>query len=182
MDMGMDEAQIADAYRCHAPAILAHCRRLLASASLAGDATQEVFLKLLAHERRLAPGEETLRYLYRVATNHCLNLLRDRRVRDRAAVDLKIYAGDRGAEPAYADRQLVERLLEQSPVADVEIAVLHWIDGMTQVEIAALLGRSRRAVYSRLKKIEALAVAMGHPAPTARALPPAAPDSREGAA
>ena len=166
------EDEVADAYRIHAPAIFAHCRRLLGSQALARDATQEVFVKVLVSSRALPRGEEGLRYLYRVATNHCLNQIRDGQVRQRAAVDLLVRAGDgAAAEPAYAERQLVERLAQRSPVRDLEIAALHWIDGMTQVEIAATLKMSRRAVYSRLKRVEALAVEMGQSPPAARTRP-----------
>jgi RNA polymerase sigma-70 factor (ECF subfamily) len=171
---GMDEKAIADAYRAHAPAILAHCRRILLSAPLARDATQEVFVKVLASRRTLPRGDEGLRYLYRVATNHCLNQLRDGRVRQRAASDLSTHVGDRAAEPAYVERQFIEKLLEQSPRRDLEIAVLHWLDGMTQVEIAATLGMSRRGVYSRLKRVETLAARMGQPVPVEGGLPVAA--------
>jgi RNA polymerase sigma-70 factor (ECF subfamily) len=167
----MDEAEIADAYRSHAPAIFAHCRRLLASPALARDATQEVFVRVLAGARSLPKGDEGLRYLYRVATNHCLNQLRDGRVRQRAATDLLVRTGDGSAEPAYAERQFVEKLLQRSPLRDIEIAVLHWIDGMAQVEIAATLKMSRRAVYARLKKVEALAMEIGQPVPADRAPP-----------
>jgi len=184
----MDEAEIADAYRSHAPAILAHCRRLLASQTLARDATQEVFMKVLASARSLPRGDEGLRYLYRVATNHCLNLLRSGRVQRRAATDLLAARSASGAvaEPAYMERQFVEKLLQRSPMRDLEIAVLHWIDGMTQVEIASTLSLSRRAVYAGLKRVEALAIEIGATPPVAQ--PPtvtaavAAPASRGGVA
>lgn len=172
----MDESGIADAYRQYAPAILAHCRRILVSSSLARDATQEVFVRVLASRKALPAGDEGLRYLYRVATNHCLNQLRHGRVQQRASTDLKIHVGDRTVEPAYGERQFIEKLLERSPMRDLEIAVLHWLDGMTQVEIATTLGMSRRGVYSRLKRIEALAISLGQPVPPfdlAPATPPA---------
>ena len=161
----MDERLIADAYREHAPAIFAHCRRLLVSTSLARDATHEVFVRVLASGRTLPAGDEGLRYLYRVATNHCLNQLRDARVRQRAVPDLQLQVGDRAAEPTYPARQFVAKLLERCPIRDVEIAVLHWLDGMTQVEIAATLRMSRRGVYSRLRRIEGLAIELGEGVP-----------------
>src|SRR5690242_5142737 len=111
----MDETALADAYRRFAPAVFAHCRRLLPSPALARDAAQEVFVKVLAGRRGLPAGDEGLRYLYRVATNHCLNQLRDARVRRRAADDLQAHAGERAAEPAYAERQLIEKLLAHAP-------------------------------------------------------------------
>ena len=38
---------------------------------------------------------------------------------------------------------------------------------MTQVEVAATLGMSRRGVYARLRRVEALAARMGETVPVA---------------
>jgi predicted DNA-binding protein (UPF0251 family) len=37
---------------------------------------------------------------------------------------------------------------------------MHFVDGMTQVEIAATLGITRRTVFNRLKQLEKLARAL----------------------
>ena len=70
------ETALADLYAKYSPAIYAHCRRFLQSPAAARDATQEAFVRVIARGVVLPREEEALRYLYRVSTNVCLNLLR----------------------------------------------------------------------------------------------------------
>ena len=81
-----DVRQHAEAlYRTYGPIVYRRCLRLLRDREAARDATQEVFVKLLRDERALADREKAVPWIYRVATNHCLNLRRDARSRGQAA-------------------------------------------------------------------------------------------------
>src|SRR6478609_4355458 len=83
-------------YRTYGPTIYARCRVLLADDSEAEDATQETFLRVHRHLDRVPSAQEGLFWIYRVATNYCLNELRDRRTRARptdAPPDLMAPAG-----------------------------------------------------------------------------------------
>ena len=84
----MEVSEIADMYERYAPAIYARCRRLLGSNAAGRDALQESFVRVLQRHQSLEPGDQTLRYLYKTATNVCINQLRQRSVRDRAAAEL----------------------------------------------------------------------------------------------
>jgi RNA polymerase sigma-70 factor (ECF subfamily) len=154
-------AGIGQLYEKYAPAIYAHCRRLLGSTAAARDAMQEAFVRVLLRNRELAPGEEALRYLYRTATNVSINVLRQRAVRDRAIPEIAVRtsAGMSSGE-GHADRQFVRMLLDRVDATGGSIAVMHFVDGMTQVEIAATLGITRRTVFNRLKQLERLAKAL----------------------
>lgn len=155
---------IAVLYERHAPAIYAHCRRLLGSAPAGRDALQESFVRVLQHHRVLGPGDQALRYLYRTSTNVCINLLRQRSVRERAAplIAAQINAAQSN-QPVPGDREFVRMLLDQCDETAVAVALMHFIDGMTQVEVAATLGITRRTVYNRIRKIERLAAQMLEP-------------------
>jgi len=149
---------IAALYERHAPAIYAHCRRLLGSAAAGRDALQESFVRVLQHHRVLGPGDQALRYLYRTSTNVCINLLRQRSVRERAAPLIAAQInGAQSCQPVPGDREFVRMLLEQCDETAVAVALMHFVDGMTQVEVAATLGITRRTVYNRIRKIERLA-------------------------
>ena len=154
----MDVSQIAELYERYAPAIYARCRRLLGSSAAGRDALQESFVRVLQHHQTLGPGDQTLRYLYKTATNVCINQLRQRSVRDRAAADIAAQVSARSTrQPGLDDRELVQLLLEQCDDIAVGIAVMHFVDGMTQVEVAETLGITRRTVYNRIRRIERLA-------------------------
>ena len=119
---------------------------------------------MLQHHRVLGPGDQALRYLYRTSTNVCINLLRQRSVRERAAplIAAQINAAQSN-QPVPGDREFVRMLLDQCDETAVAVALMHFIDGMTQVEVAATLGITRRTVYNRIRKIERLAAQMLEP-------------------
>ena len=168
------EAALAALYAKYAPAIFAHCRRFLQSPAAARDATQEAFVRVLAHGVVLPREEEALRYLYRVATNVCLNLLREHNVHARAVPALAARAPHTAsAESGLADRQFVEMVLERCGEGGAQVAIMHYLDGMSQVEIAQVLGITRRTVFNRLRKLARVASDL------LRAGPPP-PSSKEG--
>jgi RNA polymerase sigma-70 factor, ECF subfamily len=155
---GASESALAALYAKYAPAIYAHCRRFLSSPAAARDATQEAFVRVLAHGVVLPREEEALRYLYRVATNVCLNLLREHNVHTRAAPALMARAPHTGsAESGLADREFVALVLDRCGEGGAQVAVMHYLDGMSQVEIAEVLGITRRTVFNRLRKLARVA-------------------------
>jgi RNA polymerase sigma-70 factor (ECF subfamily) len=154
----MDEAGLAELYRKYAPAIYAHCRRLLHSQQAARDATQEAFVRVLARGPAELAGEDALRYLYRVSTNVCLNQLRADKVHDRATPALVMRSTSGAtAESGHADRQFAAALLDRCDETGAAIAIMHYIDGLSQVEVADTLGITRRTVFNRLRKLEKIA-------------------------
>ncbi|HEX3694058.1 MAG TPA: sigma-70 family RNA polymerase sigma factor [Polyangia bacterium] len=155
---GPDRVALGTLYKRYAPAIYARCYRLLHSEAAARDATQETFGRLLGHNRIVLTGDEGLHYLYRVSTNVCFNLLREQRVRERAAPELVSLASTAASpDRGHADRQFAVAILARCDETGAAIAVMHYIDGMTQVEVADVLGITRRTVFNRLRKLESLA-------------------------
>ena len=70
---------IAAAHRAHRPWLLTRCRGMLGDPGAAEDAVQETFLRAW-RRRETFEGRSTLRaWLYRIATNACLDLLAKRR-------------------------------------------------------------------------------------------------------
>jgi RNA polymerase sigma-70 factor, ECF subfamily len=154
----MEVSQIAELYERYAPAIYARCRRLLGSSAAGRDALQESFVRVLQRHGSLGPGDQTLRYLYKTATNVCINQLRQRSVRDRAAAEIAAQVNANPArQPGLDDRELVQMLLDHCDEIAIGIAVMHFVDGMTQVEVAKTLGITRLTVYNRIRQIERLA-------------------------
>ncbi|HET9554221.1 MAG TPA: sigma-70 family RNA polymerase sigma factor [Anaeromyxobacteraceae bacterium] len=142
----------ADLYRRHGPMVYRRCLRLLHGAEEARDATQEVFLRLVRGADRLLQEREDLApWLCCVATNHCLNLLRDRRAdREESLDELPERASE--APGASLDAIVVRRLLEQFDEPTRSIAVWVLVEGMDQDEVAQALGLSRRTVARKLDR------------------------------
>jgi RNA polymerase sigma-70 factor (ECF subfamily) len=160
------EAVLADLYAKYAPAIYAHCRRFLQSPAAARDATQEAFVRVIARGVVLPREEEALRYLYRVSTNVCLNLLREHNVHTRAVPALAANASHApSAESGLADREFVTAVMERCGEGGAQVAILHYLDGMSQVDIAETLGITRRTVFNRLRKLSRIAGDLLHAGP-----------------
>jgi RNA polymerase sigma factor (sigma-70 family) len=79
-DAGNNAIDVEQLYRRYAPMVLRRCRRLLQNEEQAVDAMQDVFVRLLAHRERLH-GSYPSSLLYRMATNVCLNIIRDQKSR-----------------------------------------------------------------------------------------------------
>jgi RNA polymerase sigma-70 factor (ECF subfamily) len=147
----MDPERLTDLYRQYGPAIYARCRTLLSDESAAEDATQETFMRVCRHLDKVPTAREALFWIYRVATNYCLNELRDRRGQAEPTQDLPELVEEIGAtESRLGNRDLVSRLIGRARGKDRMVAWLYHVDGFDQQEIAVILGLSRRTVASRL--------------------------------
>lgn len=149
--MGIDKARAEALFLAFGPQILRRCTRLLKSSAEAEDATQEVFLKVCRYLDRLPKSESGLPWVHRIATTVCLN-----RIRGQARLDDAV--GRAGtAQPVtpenfLEDRRQAQQLLARCDERTGLIACWHFVDGMTQEEISAALGISRRTVYADLQR------------------------------
>lgn len=139
-------------YRAHRSAIAARCRRLLRNHQSAEDATHETFIRVARNLDKVPPsGDEALRWIYRVATNYCLNLLRDLQRTVRGGTDdPPSRCDDAGTMNDVVDRNLIRRILVGIPAKTQAVAVLRHVDGLCEHEVAVLLRVSRRTVTYRL--------------------------------
>lgn len=156
-----DETALEEIVLSHEKRLLSLCRRMLGSRAAAEDAVQEVFLKLYRRAGGLRPRGRLYTWLYRVATNLCLNHLRRRRV-VRFVPLARRHEPDEGLDPADAradpERALAarerwratERLMASLPPSQRVVLVLARYEGLSYREIAETLGITEGAVESRL--------------------------------
>jgi RNA polymerase sigma-70 factor (ECF subfamily) len=150
----------------HQDRLIAVCQRLLGDREAARDAAQEVFLKAFRKAGDFEPRAQVSTWLYRIAVNHCLNLLRRRRLarflpwggdaggeEDAPAFDPPDEAAD--PETALAARlrwQRVRRAIDRLPPGQRAVLVLVRFEGLAYKEAAEALGISLGAVESRLMR------------------------------
>jgi RNA polymerase sigma-70 factor (ECF subfamily) len=144
--------------------VLRRCRRLLADEDEALDACQDVFVRLVEHRERLS-GVYPSGLLYRIATNVCLNRIRDRR---RAPVnpDEQLLASiANGGTPGGRSeaRLLLDWLFGRHPESSRTIAVLHYVDGLTLDEVARQTDLSVSGVRRRLRMLRKTLVDVNRP-------------------
>jgi RNA polymerase sigma-70 factor (ECF subfamily) len=151
---GLDNQELTDIYRRYGFFLRRRCLVLLRSDALADDAMQETFLKLMRAGRGVKSAVEPLRWLYRVVDRTCFDQLRKvkRAGRDEplddATLGLPVHPGTT-PELRRAAVELLDALAEEEQA----IAVMAFIDGMTQQEIADELGYSRMTIVKRLASI-----------------------------
>jgi RNA polymerase sigma-70 factor, ECF subfamily len=148
-------SRAAESYRQFGGPVYRCCLRILRDPDAARDATQEVFLRLVGEEARMADRTTLLPWLYRVARNHCLNLRRGHR-------DLLPPDGDPAAEfrDTHLERSLALRLLRRFDASTQAVVVGVVVEGMDHQEVAAALGVSRITVARKLKRF--LSIARGY--------------------
>jgi RNA polymerase sigma-70 factor (ECF subfamily) len=141
-------------YARYGPMVLRRCRRLLKNEQSAFDAMQEVFLKVLLARDRLT-GDYPSALLYRMATNLCLNRLRDERrpgAEDCRHI-LHRLSFNHNPENALVAGNLLDCILREEKQSTRQVAVMYFVDGMTIKEIAATVKLSISGVHKRLEKL-----------------------------
>jgi RNA polymerase sigma factor (sigma-70 family) len=76
-----DAESWGELYRLYAPAIFRFCRRALPAREDAEDATTEIFMKVRQKLGTYDASRPFTAWLYKVASNHCWDMLRRRRIR-----------------------------------------------------------------------------------------------------
>lgn len=115
----------------------------------------EVFLKVIEEPARFRGRSSPATYLFGIATNLCLNRLRNRAVRGtewQASVARSVAEARPGAADAAEARQLAAAVLAEADPDTAAMALYHFVDGLSQGEVASLVGRSRVTVNQRLQR------------------------------
>jgi RNA polymerase sigma-70 factor, ECF subfamily len=140
----------------YGPMVLRRCRRLLRDEDEAMDVCQEVFVRLIERRDRL-DARHPSSLLYRIATNLCLNRIRDRRRRPATAEEEQLARIACAEEPGAGSeaRLRLFRLFQRHPESSRTIAVLHHLDGLTLEQVAEMVGLSVSGVRRRLRLLRA---------------------------
>ena len=166
-------------------ALEVHCYRMLGSAHDAEDVAQETLLRAWRALERFEPRAQFQTWLYRIATNACLDEL-ERRPRRPAPVDpFPDRPSEESASPTYdpaaryAIREGMElallRAIQELPGRQRAVLILRDVLGWSAPEVAELLQSTVASVNSALQR--ARGAIERHLPETTR--PAAGPDERE---
>ena len=146
----------------HQDRLVRLCQRMLHDREEALDTAQEVFIKAYQKAGKLQPKGELYTWLYRVATNHCLNRIRRQRIvrflpLGPSSAD-EVYSLEPVSKSAEPDTELVakerwwatQRAIGSLPESQRAVLVLAKFEGMSYRQIAEILEITEGAVESRL--------------------------------
>jgi RNA polymerase sigma-70 factor (ECF subfamily) len=152
--VSFQEINIDQFYRRYAPMVLRRCVRLLNDEEKALDAMQEVFVKLLINRKRLK-NQYPSSLLFRISTNTCLNMLRDQQKHAKSEREnfLTNIAVSDNSEKRVMIKDLLQKIFKKEKESTREIAVLHFVDGMTLQEVADEVGLSLSGVRKRIREL-----------------------------
>jgi len=147
-----DRQAFGELVRRHREGVVNVVYRMCGDANLAEDAAQEAFIRAWQHLPGYRPRSPFRNWVYRIATNVALDMLR----RERETVDidaLSLAASDRGPEATVEGRERGEQVRQAVlalPPASRAVLVLREYEGLSYREIADMLGIPIGTVMSRL--------------------------------
>ena len=142
-----------DLYKEYAPAIFRFCRRAMPTKEDAEDATMEIFMKLRDKLSQYDQTRSFTAWLYKVAANHCWDMLRRRKLRqDKETEDVDEMPLE-CPEPNQLEKLIEERTSEEVRKALDKLGVrarmalvMRYYSDMSYDEIADALGVRRAFV------------------------------------
>jgi RNA polymerase sigma-70 factor (ECF subfamily) len=144
-------------YRQHATRLYNLAYRMAGGPTEAEDLLQDIFL-LAYRKMRSFRGDSSLgTWLYRLAMNHCLDVLRSRQTRmgqqtdsldEEGAAEVAAHANPLGA----VSRMDLERAIETLPPACRAAFLLHDVEGFGHGEVGTILGISEGTSKSQVHK------------------------------
>lgn len=134
------------------PEILRYCLWHAPNRSLAEDATQETFLKVIRYSDRYIHKGKFKSFLYQIASNTCIDLRRKKWLTDTSLDELQIeyVYEEKGFEEVIEDIQL-RHLVRNLPDELKEIVLLRFGQDLTIREISEIVDQPLRTVQSRLR-------------------------------
>jgi RNA polymerase sigma factor (sigma-70 family) len=162
-----DPAAFEALVRRHQGPIYNFCLHVLGQADDAADVAQETFVRLFTHLDRLDEREPIAPWLFRVARNRCIDVIRRRRtvplgVSDDTGESTLILepADDDPLPDELAERADLQRVLSnaiaQLPPAYAEVVSLRYTGDLSFAEIGAVLDCDEGAARVRFHRAKAL--------------------------
>jgi RNA polymerase sigma-70 factor (ECF subfamily) len=162
-----DPAAFEALVRRHQSGVYNFCLRMLGQADDAADVAQETFVQLYSHLGRLDEREPIAPWLFRVARNRCIDVIRRRRTVPLAQSDesgettlILEPADDEPLPDELFERAELQRVLSDAiaalPPAYAEVVALRYAGDRSFAEIAAILQCDEGGARVRFHRAKAL--------------------------
>jgi RNA polymerase sigma-70 factor (ECF subfamily) len=161
----MTEADMAALYTQYGYTLYRRCLAFLGEPAAAQDAVQEVFVRALRAYDRFEDRASPRTWLCRIADHLCVDLLRRRRRNPVRLMEVAADGSERDQDRAVAAVLMddptrflmVCSMMERLDESSRRLAVLYFLDELTQEELASELGVSRRTIGKRIQSLLARA-------------------------
>ncbi|HVU11485.1 MAG TPA: sigma-70 family RNA polymerase sigma factor [Phototrophicaceae bacterium] len=153
-----DQDAFAELVYTYQDAVYNLCYRLLSERTEAEDAAQEAFLRAYLNLQRYDPSRSFKTWLLTIASNHCIDRLRRRRmqwlsIEDETLPSLSLSSDAPEPEDAAMTKEqkaAIQGLLDQlNPEYRAAVVLRYWYD-YSYSEIADILDTTESAIKSRL--------------------------------
>ncbi len=139
-------------FKAHSKTVFNYIYYKFGNAEKANDAVQEAFVKLWENCAKVSP-EKAKSYVYTVANNLYLNVIKAEKVRLKYANSVDDHSSNLSPEFLMEEKQYREKLenaLNELPENQRTTFLLNRIDGKQYAEIAEMEGVSIKAIEKRM--------------------------------
>jgi RNA polymerase sigma factor (sigma-70 family) len=162
MRQGLSPEEIQDLYDRYAAGMYRRAFALLQREADAWDAVHEACIRLIQSATDFRRESRPITFIYRVTTNVCLNMLRSRALRD-VSPEPPTAEHSVDALASTECRDFLVKLARKLDERGLTVAALYYLDGLSQEEIAQVLGVSRKTIVRDVQRISVLARELGEP-------------------
>lgn len=150
-----DVASFEPLVRLYQQKLYTYCYYMLGNRQEAEDALQDIFIKAYRGLTAYRHEHTFLAWLYKIAANHCKNLLKRRKRWYSLLPRLRNDGTEKSAEQAFAEAEHGLELLRGLTATEKQILILRALEDMTFEEISRVLDASPSAVRKRFERLRA---------------------------
>ena len=149
---GLSRPEILDVYQTYGALMRRRCQVVIKNDGLADDVLQTVFVNLIRYGGAFRDANSKLAFLYTACDRACWALLDKRNRRELREQKYRLPKPAPAAE-RIADRDLVLKVLHTLDSELRQLALLIFVDGLSQGEAGRRLGWSRQTVNKKVQRI-----------------------------
>ncbi len=154
MSMIQKNHELRELYERYAPLVHRRCASILHSDDEAWDATQDVFMKLMAHLPNIKNRSAVYSWLLSTSTNTCISLLRRKKGVEFDECVHGRDANDFSQEKRYILREIINKVFLPWDKKIRDVVIYSYFDEYSQKEISELTGLGESTIRKYLTRFK----------------------------